>query len=137
MERLSVSAGVGAAEGNAQPLVPVDSRASPEKGDRSWCSAKFGQVEKSSRAFSARGMCGKFPRAARSGAGPWLPSAAPPALTDGLSIHVSEITLSCLILSVPLFVRERIACFGLRFQKCSFLSRYLLLKCPNSRTQAV
>src|SRR5439155_27372367 len=64
---------------SAQPLVPVDSRASPEKGDRRRCSARFGYVEKSSRAFSARGMFGKFPGAARSGACPWLPSAAPPA----------------------------------------------------------
>ena len=39
-----------------------------------------------------------------------------PALTNSLSIHVSEIALSCLILSLPLFVSERRACFGLRFQ---------------------
>ena len=64
---------------SAQPLVPVDRRASPEKGDRRRCSARFGHVEKSSRAFSARGMFGKFPGAARSGACPWLPALAPPA----------------------------------------------------------
>ncbi len=68
------------------------------------------------RPFQGSLVYQQVPGAARSGACPWLPSAAPPALKDSLSIHVTEIALSCLILSVPLFVSERSACFGSRFQ---------------------
>src|SRR5712691_11218151 len=58
-----------APERAAPGFLLIDERAL-KRGDRRRCSARFGYVEKSSRTFSARGMFGKFPGAARSGACP-------------------------------------------------------------------